>query len=105
MYLSDHNFTVHISVSTMNIITGVAIALGILGSTYFEMGEFSQSHDLLNSSVTINRTVYGDHHTNTATAQTQLGNILRYVYIYVYISVHINISIFNPLMCSFDVVV
>ena len=56
---------------------GMAIALGILGSTYVEMGEVSKACELFESSVTINKTVYGQKHSDTATVGTQLGNSLR----------------------------
>ena len=57
---------------------GMAVAVGILGSTYLEMGEVSKACELLESSVTVNKAVYGQRHSDTATAETQLGNALRY---------------------------
>ena len=63
----------------MNIITDIAIALSILGTTYCDMGEFSQSQDLLEESLAINRKVYTVNHPNTAISLTKLGNVYRYV--------------------------
>ncbi len=65
----------------------MGVALGILGSTYFEMGEVSKACELLASSVTINKTIYGQKHVDTAIVETQLGNALRLVHIYMYIEI------------------
>ena len=56
---------------------GVAIALGILGTTYSDLGELTKAQELLESSVEINKAINGLRHAGTAIAQTQLGRVMR----------------------------
>lgn len=57
--------------------SGVAIALGILGSTYCDLGELTKAQHLLENSVEINIAINGPRHVGTAIAQTQLGRVTR----------------------------
>ena len=59
------------------LLTGVAVGLGILGSTYCDLGELAKAKGLLEKSVRINQTTSGEHHVGTAIAQTQLGRVVR----------------------------
>ena len=42
------------------LLAGVAIALGILGTTYCDLGELSKAQELLESSVEINKAINGE---------------------------------------------
>ena len=53
------------------------MALGVLGSTYSDLGELSKAQKLLEKSVEINKAVNGSRHVGTAIAQTQLGRVTR----------------------------
>ena len=59
------------------VISGVAISLGILGTTYCDLGELSKAEQLLQKSVDINRRVNGPKHIGTGIAQTLLGRVER----------------------------
>ena len=55
----------------------VAISLGILGTTYCDLGELSKAEQLLQKSVHINMTVNGPKYIGTGVAQTLLGRVER----------------------------
>ena len=52
---------------------GMAVALGVLGSTYLEMGEVTQACELLETSITINRTIFGQKHPSTCHSRNTAG--------------------------------
>ena len=56
---------------------GVAIVLGILGSTYSDLGELSKARTLLERSVEMNKATNGPQHVGTSIAQTLLGRVTR----------------------------
>ena len=57
--------------------SGVAISLGILGTTYCDLGKLSKAEQLLQKSVDINRKVNGPEHIGMGIAQTLLGRVER----------------------------
>lgn len=62
-----------ITIITLHGLIGVAISLGILGTTYCDLGELSKAEELLQKSVDINRKVNGPRHIGTGIAQPSLA--------------------------------
>ena len=62
---------------TVMVTLDVAISLGVLGTTYCDLGELSKAELLLQKSVDINMTVNGPKHIGTGVAQTLLGRVER----------------------------
>ena len=68
----------HVHIKIFIITLDVAVSLGILGTTYCDLGELSKAEQLLQKSVDINVTVNGPKHIGTGVAQTLLGRVERF---------------------------
>ena len=55
----------------------MAVALGVLGTAYSDLGQLDKSRELLQKSVQMNRNFHGSRHIGTAIAQTDLGRVTR----------------------------
>ena len=57
--------------------SGMAIALGVLGTAYSDLGQLDTARELLQRSVRMNQDFHGPQHIGTAIAQTDLGRVTR----------------------------
>lgn len=55
----------------------MAIALGVLGTAYSDLGQLDKARELLQRSVQMNQDFHGAQRIGTAIAQTDLGRVTR----------------------------
>ena len=55
----------------------MAVALGVLGTAYSDLGQLDKARELLKSSVKMSSDFHGPFHVGTAVAQTELGRVTR----------------------------
>lgn len=56
---------------------GKAVALGVVGTAYSDLGKLDKSRELLEKSVQMNKRFHGSRHIGTAIAQIDLGHVTR----------------------------